>query len=181
MSNFTGISCGISPDTYDADQCWKSSFFKWSLIKWMLIVQFHREFLWSQCARMCNAKFPPSHYRWMQFGECNRRLMQFGEYNYVYWCNLVNVIPQIRPTAMLQWADVAFKQLVKLGHAAKSISNPISLYDSRMLIIIIIMIINYDDDGRQYKPRFECMEQCYASYTALSPHHSLARYCIQVR
>ena len=26
-------------------------------------VQFHREFLWSQCARMCNAKFPPSHYR----------------------------------------------------------------------------------------------------------------------
>ena len=33
---------------------------------------------------------------------------------------------------------------------------------------------------RQYKPRFECMEQCYASYTALSPHHSLARYCIQV-
>ena len=35
-------------------------------------------------------------------------------------------------------------------------------------------------DSRQYKPRFECMEQCYASYTALSPHHSLARYCIQV-
>merc|ERR1719264_2264532 len=56
--------------------------------------KFHREFLWSQCARMCNAKFPPAHYR-------------------------------------------------------------------------------------QYKPRFECMEQCYASYTALSPHHSLARYCIQ--
>ena len=44
------------------------------------------------------------------------------------------------------------------------------------------MIMNHDyDDYRQYKPRFECMEQCYASYTALSPHHSLARYCIQVR
>jgi len=56
--------------------------------------KFHREFLWSQCARMCNQKFPPSHYR-------------------------------------------------------------------------------------QYKPRFECMEQCYTSYRALSPHHSLARYCIQ--
>ena len=36
------------------------------------------------------------------------------------------------------------------------------------------------DAVRQYKPRFECMEQCYSSYTALSPHHSLARYCIQV-
>ena len=32
--------------------------------KLKLRFQFHREFLWSQCARMCNAKFPPSHYRW---------------------------------------------------------------------------------------------------------------------
>ena len=32
--------------------------------KLKLRFQFHREFLWSQCARMCNAKFPPAHYRW---------------------------------------------------------------------------------------------------------------------
>ena len=31
--------------------------------KLKLRFQFHREFLWSQCARMCNAKFPPAHYR----------------------------------------------------------------------------------------------------------------------
>jgi len=30
-----------------------------------------------------------------------------------------------------------------------------------------------------YKPRFLCMETCYNSYKALSPHHNLARYCIK--
>ena len=33
--------------------------------------------------------------------------------------------------------------------------------------------------GRQYKARFLCMESCYTSYQAMSPHHNLARYCIK--
>merc|ERR1719397_901617 len=33
---------------------------------------------------------------------------------------------------------------------------------------------------RHYKPRFECMESCFHSYQAISPHHSIARYCIKV-
>jgi len=30
-----------------------------------------------------------------------------------------------------------------------------------------------------YKPRFVCMESCYNSYSSISPHHSLARYCMK--
>lgn len=30
-----------------------------------------------------------------------------------------------------------------------------------------------------YKPRFSCMSSCYSMYSPLSPHHNLARYCIQ--
>ena len=33
--------------------------------------------------------------------------------------------------------------------------------------------------SRQYKARFMCMESCYNSYEAMSPHHNLARYCIK--
>ena len=31
----------------------------------------------------------------------------------------------------------------------------------------------------EYKNRFLCMESCYASYTLVSPHHNIARYCMQ--
>ena len=31
----------------------------------------------------------------------------------------------------------------------------------------------------EYKDRFLCMESCYASYSLVSPHHNIARYCMQ--
>jgi hypothetical protein len=36
-----------------------------------------------------------------------------------------------------------------------------------------------ESQGLQYKSRFLCMETCYNSYEAMSPHHNLARYCIK--
>lgn len=56
--------------------------------------KFHKEFLWSSCARMCGAKFPA-------------------------------------------------------------------------------------DQSPEYKNRFLCMEGCYAAYALVSPHHNIARYCMQ--
>ena len=56
--------------------------------------KFHKEFLWSSCARMCGAKYPP-------------------------------------------------------------------------------------DQSAEYNNRFQCMDGCYAAYALVSPHHNIARYCMQ--
>ena len=31
----------------------------------------------------------------------------------------------------------------------------------------------------EYKSRFLCMESCYSAYNLVSPHHNIARYCMQ--
>ena len=46
-------------------------------------------------------------------------------------------------------------------------------------IIAPVSILNHILLPRLYKPRFQCMETCYTSYQAISPHHNLARYCIK--
>jgi hypothetical protein len=35
------------------------------------------------------------------------------------------------------------------------------------------------DQSPAYKNRFLCMESCYAAYALVSPHHNIARYCMQ--
>ena len=35
------------------------------------------------------------------------------------------------------------------------------------------------DQSPEYKNRFLCMEGCYAAYALVSPHHNIARYCMQ--
>jgi hypothetical protein len=35
------------------------------------------------------------------------------------------------------------------------------------------------DQSPEYKNRFLCMESCYAAYALVSPHHNIARYCMQ--
>ena len=32
---------------------------------------------------------------------------------------------------------------------------------------------------RDYKSRLSCMSSCFSLYTPMSPHHNLARYCMQ--
>jgi len=35
------------------------------------------------------------------------------------------------------------------------------------------------DKFPEYKNRFQCMESCYTAYNKISPHHNIARYCLQ--
>ena len=76
-------------------------------------------------------QFGECNHRQTQFGECNHRLMQLGE------CNCMRMqISECNPIYCAIWR-IQFLKLghepmlqvaAKLGHAAKSTSNPMSLY-----------------------------------------------------